>query len=549
MFASLVDNFKKFDRWQLKIPHWVYLQMFTVVNLLLYSRPFFIYFLQKRQFIAPWAFYPTVLLFYLFFGALLNVIFLIILRYPGPKIMGVLILMINSVCLHFMNLYGIQIDVYMVINVFETNGKEIVDLINSRLFLHMFLMGVLPSIFLIRKIKITEENPKSSIAFGSASLAIAALFLFSGVFPKKSRRFLRAENRYTMNHVIPTNYILAVGRFVSIKIKKLIFSRKIIAIGEDAKISYRTKINGKKNLIIIIIGESARSQNFSLNGYGVKTNEPLERFNVISYRNTYSCGTSTAHSIPCIFSHKSKSEFNPLESKKYENVLDIFKKFGFGLLWLSNNGDCKGVCGRIKYLSTKNLDINNFDRSLTVALRRAIVHLDRENNIIILNQRGSHEPYHERYPAEMEKFKPSCKKNEDQCSLEELTNGYDNSIYYSSLNSSEILDLLVSKENEYNSMLLYVSDHGTGLGEDGIWTHGMPYDVANDYVKKVPMFLWFSSGFLEEFRIDTKCLGNMIDDKLAHDNLFHSLLGLYGIESRYYRGDLDIFKNCRVKDR
>jgi lipid A ethanolaminephosphotransferase len=399
---------------------------------------------------------------------------------------------------------------------------------------------------LLRKVEIDRGNSATSIKLGLASLALAALLLIPGLFLNGSYRFLKRENRYTLNYLIPANYICGTIRFFANRIEKSIFRRKVISISDDAKILHGTVANGKKNIVVVIVGESARSQNFSLNGYGRKTNEPLEKFKIISYRNTYSCGTYTTRSLTCMFSHKGMLEFNSLDSREYESLLDIFNRLGFDVTWLSNNGNCKRICDRVRYMSTRNLDENNFDRSLTLAFERVLGHLEKQNSVVVLNQRGSHEPYSERYPAEMEKFKPVCKKVINQCSYEEIVNSYDNSIYYTSQNISDLLDLLIEREDEYNSMIIYLSDHGDGLGEDGVWAHSMPYDEANDYVKKVPMLLWFSDGFLEEFHIDYKCLENMINDRLSHDNLFHSLLGLFSIESRYYIGDLDIFKNCRV---
>jgi lipid A ethanolaminephosphotransferase len=95
-------------------------------------------------------------------------------------------------------------------------------------------------------------------------------------------------------------------------------------------------------------------------------------------------------------------------------------------------------------------------------------------------------------------------------------------------------------------MLIYVSDHGDGLGEDNVWLHGMPYSKANDYVKKVPLLLWFSDGFKKSHGLDEFCLRGKIDHELSHDSLFHSLLGLLQLNSEYYDGSLDIFRDCRL---
>jgi lipid A ethanolaminephosphotransferase len=408
-------------------------------------------------------------------------------------------------------------------------------------------MGVVPSIFVVRKIEIKSNSRDriNNFKLGLISLLVMIIILAPSLYFKKYFRFLKTDNRYTLGYLLPINYIGNGVRFAFIKVIGKTSKKDTIKISYDANIKDISHKNSNRNLILIVIGESARTQNFSLNGYGRKTNEPLDGFDIISYRNVYSCGTFTGHSIPCLFSHLGREKFSLLESKKYENIVDIFKKLGFDVRWRSNNGDCKGVCNRIKFLSTNGLDNLGFDESLIVALNRDLKQLKESNTVIVLNQRGSHAPFHKRYPSEFERYRPICRKNFSDCPIAELFNTYDNTIYYTSHNLAKMIDMLKNKAKDYNTALLYVSDHGSGLGENGIWSHTMPYEQAGDYVTKVPMLLWFSDGFVEEFRIDKECLRNSTAAKLSHDNIFHSLLGLFWIESMYYNENLDIFKNCR----
>lgn len=473
-------------------------------------------------------------------------IFSILFTKRTTKVLSTLILVINAASLYYMNLYKIQIDVYMLINVFETNLKEASDIIGVGLIKSILLLGLLPSVIFTYFIAIEEDSfrAKKRIKFWLYQLLFLAVFSIFSYNYKKEYGFLLSIRRRVFNYTIPINYIGNLGRFVYIKTKGLILSRNIIDISSGSKLNKKFTSN-RKNLIILVVGESARSQNFSLNGYERNTNEPLKDYNILSFKNVSSCGTATAHSIPCIFSHLDRKRFTILEGKKYENLLDIFNKLNFDVRWRSNNGDCKGVCNRVSYLSTNGLDINGYDQSIIRSLHSEIKKLSKNNTIIVINQRGSHDPYNKRYPKEFEIYKPTCDTDIGGCSIEELINVYDNSIYYSSYNLKQILDILSKDLKDYNTMLLYVSDHGDGFGEDGVWTHGMPYSEATDYVKKVPLLLWFSDNFVDEFKIDKKCLTNKINDNLSHDNIFHSMLGLFDIENEYYDENLDIFKSCR----
>ncbi len=519
-----------------------YIVLFTLFNLVLYTGPFLNYINTKTEstfFISS--------LFVLFF-ILLNMIFSILFTKKTTKVLSTLILIINAASLYYMNLYKIQIDVYMLINVFETNLKEASDIIGVGLIKSILLLGLLPSVIFIYFITIEEDSfrAKKRIKFWLCQLSFLAVFSIFSYNYKKEYGFLLSIRRRVFNYTIPINYMGNLGRLVYIKTKGLILSRNIIDISSGSKLNKKFT-SDRKNLIILVVGESARSQNFSLNGYERNTNEPLKDYNILSFKNVSSCGTATAHSIPCIFSHLDRKRFTILEGKKYENLLDIFNKLNFDVRWRSNNGDCKGVCNRVSYLSTDGLDINGHDQSIIRNLHSEIKKLSKKNTIIVINQRGSHDPYNKRYPKEFEIYKPACDTDIGGCSIEELINVYDNSIYYSSYNLKQILDILSKDLKDYNTMLLYVSDHGDGFGENGVWTHGMPYSEATDYVKKVPFLLWLSDNFVDEFKVDKKCLTNKINDNLSHDNIFHSMLGLFDIENKYYDENLDIFRKCKLQ--
>lgn len=530
----------KIKDYKLKISQQVYIILFSLINVVFYSKPFCTYIWKIRP--SIW----IILFFLIAFIFLFNLLFSLILHKRTLKPISVLILLCNSACLYFMNSYQIQIDVYMLMNIFETNAKEVSDLISKGLLLYMFIFGILPSLLILTKIQIkqNENNYKKNLRLTLISFLLL-FFEFSLFFSlPKSRNFIMKNRRHIINYVTPANYIGNMARFLSIKIKGIFFSKNVIDISSDAEIKIESK-NNKKNLVILVIGESARSQNFSLNGYKRNTNEFLESYDIMSFKNFYSCGTCTIHSIPCIFSHLDRKHFTILEGKKYENLLDILKKVDFDVKWRSNNGDCKGVCNRVNYLSTNGLDINGYDESLVKNLIRESKNFTKHNNIIVINQRGSHDPYYKRYPNEFRKFKPDCQRELNSCSIEEIMNAYDNSIYYSSYNLSRILDFLKKDlYSDYNVLFLYVSDHGDALGEDGLWAHSMPYNKANYYVKKIPMLLWFSDSFGEEFRINKECLKDMTDKELSHDNIFHSILGVFRIKSKYYDENLDIFNRC-----
>lgn len=524
----------------IKIERYIY--FFSLLNLIIYNKPFFLYI---------WNIKPNIFIsisFFIFFFLLFNLFFSLVFYKKTTKFLSILFLICNSLALYFINTYKIQIDVHMLINLFETNVREASDFINLKMFSYFILLGVFPSI-LIYFLKI-DYNYKKRYKIPLISLIgiliIAALSL--GV-SKKSYSFVKRQRR-KITYVIPANYIGGLGRYVSKNIKFVFFQKKVKSITTNSQFNLNIN-NNKKNLFIFIIGESARSMNFSLNGYDRETDKFLKKHkNLISFSNTAACGTATAHAIPCMFSHLSRENFTPEKGKQYENLLDFFSKFNFNVNWRSNNGDCKDVCNRVNYLSVSSLNSTGFDDSLTINLKKDINNINTQNSFFVLNQRGSHNPLlYKRYPKEFEIYKPACQKNMRNCEYEELLNAYDNSIAYSNYNINEIIEFLKTKEDEYNIILLYISDHGEGLGgKENIFVHGMQYEEANDYVLKVPFILWFSENSDLAFNIDLKCLEKKKNNQLAQDNIFHSILGLFNIQTEYYNESLDIFKSCRMSN-
>jgi lipid A ethanolaminephosphotransferase len=152
---------------------------------------------------------------------------------------------------------------------------------------------------------------------------------------------------------------------------------------------------------------------------------------------------------------------------------------------------------------------------------------------------GSHGPaYYERVPAAFQKFQPICETNQlDQCTDEQIRNSYDNTILYTDYFLDQTLDFLKQYDDRFETAMLYVSDHGESLGEAGIYLHGMPYLLAPDAQTHVPMLLWFGAQHTD---LDIEKLRQQNASKLSHDNLFHTLLGMFEVTSEIYRPEMDL---------
>ncbi len=167
--------------------------------------------------------------------------------------------------------------------------------------------------------------------------------------------------------------------------------------------------------------------------------------------------------------------------------------------------------------------------------------------LLVLHQMGSHGPaYYKRSGAGAKRFMPECRTEVlADCAHGELVNAYDNSIAATDAFLGQTIAWLQGQSARYDTGLLYLSDHGESLGEYGLFLHGMPYAMAPDVQKHVPMVAWLAGDLLQRSRLSSACLRAGADAPLTHDNLYHSMLGLLDVRSPSYQRPLDAFDGCR----
>jgi lipid A ethanolaminephosphotransferase len=170
----------------------------------------------------------------------------------------------------------------------------------------------------------------------------------------------------------------------------------------------------------------------------------------------------------------------------------------------------------------------------------------KKDIFIVLHQMGNHGPaYYKRYPKEFEKFKPTCRTSElQQCSKEEIVNAYDNAIVYTDYFLSQIIALLKTYDHQFETALFYVSDHGESLGENNIYLHGLPYGIAPEEQRKVGAVVWLGKGKRAKFNYAD--LKNRSQAIYNHDYIFHTILGLFEIETPIYQSTLDILHPSKI---
>lgn len=443
---------------------------------------------------------------------------------------------------YVMDSYGVVVDDTMILNIIKTDANETLDLISFKLLIYLVLLFALP-MFLLYKTKVTHSSfivdffSRLKVIGLSVILIFALLFSFGKFYAS----FFREQKplRYYTN---PTYWMYSVGKF-----GEGLFKNPNKVMDQIGKNSIIPPGDNDRDLIVLVVGETARRDRFSLNGHKQETNPLLKKENVVSFTNATSCGTSTAISVPCMFSHFGRGKFSVDNANSTENMLDVLKHTNeVNVLWRDNNSDSKGVAIRAQYEDYKSSAKNTIcdpecrDVGMLVGLQDYINKTNKKDVLIVLHQMGNHGPaYYKRYPKEFEKFKPVCKTSElEKCSNEEIGNAYDNAILYTDYFLSQVISLLKKNSPKFNTAMLYVSDHGESLGENGIYLHGLPYMMAPKEQKDIAMIMWFGGNTEKE--TDYVALRKITGKPFSHDNIFHTILGMMEIESSVYNPELDI---------
>jgi lipid A ethanolaminephosphotransferase len=362
------------------------------------------------------------------------------------------------------------------------------------------------------------------------------------------------EHRELRYLLTPTNYIQAINGYI-----KQRFARRIVVapLGTDAIKGVTASENKHRSVTVIVVGETARAANFSLNGYARATNPQLAlQPELLNFNHVVSCGTATAVSLPCVFSMLGREHYSDTQAYAQEGLLDVLRHAGFEVLWRDNNSGCKGACDRVAYEDLSVPEKGNqwcvadecYDERLLDRLPD-IIHEARDDLVIVLHQKGSHGPaYHKRYPAAFQRFGPVCETNElEKCSRESIVAAYDNTILYTDHVLNKTIELLKASERRdpINTAMLYFSDHGESLGEHNLYLHGAPYMIAPAEQREVPLMLWLSEGYRDRYQIDQRCLAARTSQSFSHDNVFHSVLGMLNVNTALYNPRLDLVGPCR----
>ncbi|WP_311568115.1 phosphoethanolamine transferase [Photobacterium arenosum] len=449
------------------------------------------------------------------------------------------------------NTYHVLFDTDMMENIFETNTSEVSFYINASSLMFLFLYGVIPSIL----IACVNFNYRDSWVKEFTSRLILVLVSVTGIAlialtSYKDYASVGRNNHYLNRMIIPAH---VYNTYKYINKTYLTTPLEYIELGQDATLVPAP--NGKPTLLIFVLGETARGMNFHQNGYARETNPYTKDLGLVSFQDVSSCGTYTALSVPCMFSNMTRQQYNKKRANAQDNVVDVIARSGVETLWIDNDGGDKGVAKHTQLIkidgSKQNKNCNGstcYDTEMFAEAQR-FIDKDDANKFLVLHSIGSHGPtYWQRYPDQNATFTPACNRSDiENCSDKEITNVYDNTLVYTDFILSKAIEMLKEYSEQYNVAMIYVSDHGESLGENGLYLHGTPYAIAPKEQTTVPWLMWLPKQYAQQKQIDLTCIEQKAQHQaISHDNLFHTLLGLYGINSADKNQSLDLTASCKI---
>jgi lipid A ethanolaminephosphotransferase len=466
-----------------------------------------------------------------------------------------LFLAVAGVACFYMGKFGIYLDPDMLKNVLHTDFAEAGELLTWDLLAHLAIYLLLP-LFALYWIPLAPIRRKQALLRRGFSLTLA-LFLGAGGLALNFQGFaaLMRNHKEVRYLATPGNAVYSLARRLGNDARTPSGNKQ--PVGSDAVLGAGWWTRPKPALFMIVVGETARAANWGLHrgpdGALRHTTPELEKQDIIPFAQVTSCGTSTEVSLPCMFSMQGRRHYNEKAIRDSESLLHVLNRAGFRFVWRDNQAGCKGVCSGLEQQRLRDAADPRFcgkEGCLDEILLQDLGQLaaDTQGNLVLaLHTLGNHGPaYYRRYPETFRRLTPTCDTPDlGQCSREQIVNSYDNALLYTDDFLSRAIDFLKEKQDAYDTALIYVSDHGESLGENGLFLHGVPYAIAPAEQIRVPMLMWFSPGYLRDFGLDADCLRQSATHPASHDNLFHSVLGLLDVSTQARDPARDLSAACR----
>lgn len=529
-----------------KVSSGQFLYVYAVVALLLPNIA-----LCYTECLAPWACGVNVLL-----PLSLYMLFFSVAKRPGKMIWWAFIFVFFAAFqLVLLYLFGTGvIAVDMFLNLVTTNPGEAMELLDNLAPAVVGVFVVYLPLLILGGVNIRRDS-RLSVSFQQRvrhwAMQIGAIGLFCLL-----ASYLVVDDYRMRNQLYPVN----ICYNLYLAFERNAASENYREASRDFKFDARSEHSATApEVYVMVVGETARTHNFSLYGYPRNTNPLLSKTpGIKAFPNVTTQSNTTHKSVPMLLSAASAEDFERLFHEK--GILAAFKEAGFHTVFISNqlpNHSFIDFLGEQadEYYFLKKEDAsqgNHYDEDLLQKLDEILPLADASSSahyryrklFVVLHSYGSHFNYQERYPRSFAYFKPDSRSEAKSENRRDLLNAYDNTIRYTDYILHGIIERLQKWEGvqaktdgvycQPTSAMLYTSDHGENIFDDNrkLFLHAAP--KASDYELHVPFIIWISDGFSKQYPDILKALGENRSKQVQSSlSAFHTMLGIGGIQTRY----------------
>lgn len=385
--------------------------------------------------------------------------------------------------------------------------------------------------------------PSRPLSFrASAALSGGSFLILFAITISVNRLHHKAVNEIT-KHDLLLKYEYPVTLAAGMNEARVFLKKNTLKEAENFRYGAVKKDSvGRREVYVLIIGESSRYDRWQINGYDRATSPRLaKRENLISFRDVVAGAHYTWVSVPQLITRASPDNYNLQYREK--SILSAFKEAGFKTAWLSNQSDQDIFWSGTITLHAKTADVSIFSPTYSPNLEfeniydgrllpilDSILTADEENLFIVMHTMGNHWDYSRRYPAEFDHFKPSgYTRSINPPALENkeaIINSYDNSIRYADYFIDSVIETVATRAGV--ASVVFVSDHGEDLFDtraEQLDFHFRPSAAT----LKVPLFIWTSEYYDRLYLEKRKRLEEHAGKKVGSENIFYSVLDMANI--------------------
>lgn len=452
------------------------------------------------------------------------------------KLFCLVALFCNAAALYFMTSYNVELDRTMIGNILNTDQGEVAQIWNPLLWAYLGLLAAVPGALIVMA---RIRKPRWLVRLGALAFAVFALI---GWIYATSFTWLWFDQHIPRlgGRVLPWSYVVNLARYYN----EQALQNRDQQLLPDAAFT-RTVPAGQKDIVVLVIGEASRAQNYSAYGYGRDTNPFTRDAGIVVFPAGQSCATYTLAALACILTHQGREAS---VRTTYEPLPSYLTRMGVETIFRANNSGEPPVKVTTYERSSQivaqcqgsDCPDPTYDEALLWGLEERLRDSTAARIFVTLHTAGSHGPsYWRKYPPAFNIFTPVCQTVElRDCPPQALVNAYDNSVRYADYLNARLITLLRGIPNA-RTVMIFVPDHGESLGENGLYLHGTPNPVAPDVQRRVPFMVWMSDSFMAAHGVSRSSI--LRDATFPDDFPFHSIMGAFGLKSAIYRPEYDIF--------